>query len=348
MANGHPTAPALASDRAFLTDVLREEARALNTLADTIASDDAEAARWAKAVNLIDTCTGHVVVSGMGKSGLIGAKISATLASVGVPSHVVHPADAVHGDLGRIRREDVVLLLSFSGGTEEVVNLGAILRTDGVTRIGISRSHDSRLAALCDVHLALGDLDEAGNLALAPTTSTTATLACGDALALAVAHRRAFTEEDFQRRHPGGALGAVLRPVEEVLRFRVGDGGNLSTCHVDASVQSALEAAESQATSTNTRHAGALLVVDDNGMLAGILTDGDLRRLALSDSAFLTRTMGAVMTANPMSIPAKARVAEARSLITEHRIDELPVVDDDGRPVGLVDVQDLLAPRIIS
>ena len=346
MANGHPTATALTTDRTFLADVLRSEGDALLRLAATIEQDETEAAAWARAISLIDACTGHVVVAGMGKSGLIGAKISATLASVGVPSHVIHPADAVHGDLGRIRCDDVVLLLSFSGGTEEVVNLAAILRADGVTRIGISRSHDSRLAGLCDVHLALGDLDEAGNLSLAPTTSTTATLACGDALALAVAHRRAFTEEDFQRRHPGGALGAVLRPVEEVLRFRV--GVNLSTCNTSDLVKDALQQSQSQHTSGSTRHAGALLVVDDDGVLAGILTDGDVRRLALNDRNFLDCTMGDVMTSQPLSVPATARVAQARSLVTEHRIDEIPVVDERGCPIGLVDIQDLLAPRITS
>ncbi|MCH2138210.1 MAG: KpsF/GutQ family sugar-phosphate isomerase [Phycisphaerales bacterium] len=344
MANGHPTAAGLVSDRAFLVDVLRTEAQALRALGDAIERDDDEAARWDQALDLIDTCASHVVVSGMGKSGLIGAKISATLASVGVPSHVLHPADAVHGDLGRVRTDDVVLLLSFSGGTEEVVNLAALLRTDGVPRIGISRSHDSKLASLCDVHLALGDLDEAGNLALAPTTSTTATLACGDALALAVAHRRAFTETDFQRRHPGGALGAMLRPVQEVMRFAVGT--NLCTCTTTDTLKDALAAAEAQAAATATRHAGALLVVDDTGVLAGILTDGDLRRLALQDEHFLGRTLNDVMTASPMSLSAGARVSDARAMVTEHRIDEIPVVDDAGRPLGLVDVQDLLAPRI--
>ena len=346
MSNGHSTAGDLATDHAFLTQVLREESEALEAIARTIETDDAAQARWAAALDLIDSCPGHVVVSGMGKSGLVGAKISATLASLGIPSHVLHPADAVHGDLGRIRTEDIVLLLSFSGGTEEVVNLAAILRTDGVKCIGISRSHNSKLASLCDVHLALGQLAEAGNLALAPTTSTTATLACGDALALAVAHRRSFTEADFQRRHPGGALGAMLRPIDELIRFRVGE--NITTCSPDITVQAALEAAESQSTSTNTRHAGALLVVNADGSLEGILTDGDLRRLALQDRDFLSRTMGEVMTADPMHVNTSARLADARTLIAAHRIDELPVVDDNGHPVGIVDVQDLLNPSITA
>jgi len=346
MPNGQSTATELTSDRDFLTDVLRAEGDALLQVAASIERDDAEAARWANAVTMIDACSGHVVVSGMGKSGLVGAKISATLASVGVPSHVVHPADAVHGDLGRIRTDDVVLLLSFSGGTEEVVNLAAILRTDGVRRIGISRSHDSPLAGLCDVHLALGELDEAGNLALAPTTSTTATLACGDALALAVAHRRSFTEEEFQRRHPGGALGAELRGVDDVLRFRV--GVNLTTCLEHDSVHDALQASEAQDTTGATRHAGALLVVDGDGTLRGIITDGDLRRLALADRDFLDNTVGSVMTVDPLALPVSARIGEARSIVTQHRIDEIPVIDKDGRPIGLIDVQDLLAPRITS
>lgn len=346
MPSGQSTATKLSSDRDFLTDVLRAEGNALLQVASSIEENDAEAARWANAVAMIDTCQGHVVVSGMGKSGLVGAKISATLASVGVPSHVVHPADAVHGDLGRIRPEDVVLLLSFSGGTEEVVNLAAILRTDGVQRIGISGSHDSPLANLCDVHLALGDLSEAGNLALAPTTSTTATLACGDALALAVAHRRSFTEEDFQRRHPGGSLGAELRGLDDVLRFRV--GVNLTTCLEQDTVHKALLASESQQTTGATRHAGALLVVNDEGILLGIITDGDLRRLALNNRDFLDQTVADVMTASPLALSASARIGEARSIVTQHRIDEIPVIDDSGRPVGLIDVQDLLSPRITT
>ncbi len=346
MPSGQSTATKLSSDRNFLTDVLRAEGNALLQVASSIEQSDVEAARWAAAVAMIDACHGHVVVSGMGKSGLVGAKISATLASVGVPSHVVHPADAVHGDLGRIRTEDVVLLLSFSGGTQEVVNLAAILRTDGVQRIGISASHDSPLAKLCDVHLALGDLNEAGNLALAPTTSTTATLACGDAIALAVAHRRSFTEEDFQRRHPGGALGAELRGLDDVLRFRV--GVNLTTCLEQVTVHEALLASETHQTSDATRHAGALLIVGDEGHLLGIITDGDLRRLALNDRDFLDRTVAEVMTASPLALPVSARIGEARSIVTQHRIDEIPVVDDSGRPVGLIDVQDLLSPRITT
>jgi arabinose-5-phosphate isomerase len=346
MSKGQSTATELTSDRDFLTDVLRVEGNALLQLASGIESDDTQADAWAKAIALIDACPGHVVVSGMGKSGLVGAKISATLASVGVPSHVVHPADAVHGDLGRIRTNDVVLLLSFSGGTQEVVSLAAILRTDGVKRIGISKSHDSALAGLCDVHLALGDLNEAGNLALAPTTSTTATLACGDALALAVAHRRSFTEEDFQRRHPGGALGAELRGVDDVLRFRVGD--NLATCLTTDTVHEALQASESNRTIGATRHAGALLVVDTQGTLCGILTDGDLRRLALADRDFLDQRLSDVMTADPLALPASARIGDARNIVTQHRIDEIPVVDDNGRAVGLIDVQDLLSPRITT
>ncbi|MCH2136436.1 MAG: KpsF/GutQ family sugar-phosphate isomerase [Phycisphaerales bacterium] len=344
MSNGQSTSTPLIPDKAFLADVLRAEADALQRLAESVQGDEAD--RWTQALDLIDNCPGHVVVSGMGKSGLVGAKISATLASVGVPSHVVHPADAVHGDLGRIRPGDIVLLLSFSGGTEEIVNLANILRADQVTCIGISRSHDSHLARLCDVHLALGDLDEAGNLALAPTTSTTATLACGDALALAVAHRRAFTEEDFQRRHPGGALGAQLRCISELLRFKVGE--NLTTCRSTDRVHDALVQAEAQQTSAGVRHAGALLVVDEQDQLRGIVTDGDLRRSALSDSSFLDRSIGEIMTADPIALKASDRVAQARAIVAEHRIDEIPVVDDAGKPVGLIDVQDLLAPSITA
>ena len=186
----------------FITDVLRREAEAIDRIADRIAADSSgdEAARWKSAVELIGGCCGPVVVSGMGKSGLIGAKISATFSSVGIPSNVLHPAEAVHGDLGRIRKDDVVVLLSYSGNTEEVLNLAAILQADGVPRLGISCRHDTHLAGLCNVHLALGDLEEADSLNLAPTTSTTACLACGDALAMAASRLKEFTEDDFHRR----------------------------------------------------------------------------------------------------------------------------------------------------
>ena len=328
-----------------ISDVLRTEAEAIQRLADAVAADPTgpEATRWETAVDLIAGCEGHVVVSGMGKSGLIGAKISATFSSVGIPSNVLHPAEAVHGDLGRIRRDDVVMLLSYSGTTEEVVNLATILKADGVPRLGISARHDSKLAELCDVHIALGELEEAGTLNLAPTTSTTATLACGDALAMAVARRRRLTEDEFHRHHPGGKLGSSLRSVDEVMRLRVGE--NLPVVSQNHSVKEALDEAW---TDGDRRRAGAIMLVDDEGRLSGIFTDGDLRRLMMEDPQGLSRPIRDVMTTHPRSLRLDDRTRDARQLIAEHRIDEIPVVDEDGRPRGLIDVQDLITLKIVQ
>lgn len=328
-----------------ITDVLRCEAEAIERIADSIAADSSgiEAARWQDAVDLIASCTGHVVVSGMGKSGLIGAKISATFSSLGIPSNVLHPAEAVHGDLGRIRKDDVVILMSYSGTTAEVLSLAAILKADGVPRIGISGQHDSHLAKLCDVHLALGDLEEAGTLNLAPTTSTTASLACGDALAMAAAGQRRLTEDEFHRHHPAGRLGSNLRSVEEVMRLRVGE--NLPVVSQHHSVQDALKDAWSDG---GGRRAGAIVLVDDDGRLSGIFTDGDLRRLMMDDAAGLAKPIMEVMTRHPRSLRLDDRVRDARQLIAEHRIDEIPVVDAEGKPRGLIDVQDLITMKIVQ
>jgi arabinose-5-phosphate isomerase len=329
----------LAGEPAFLALAMNAEAEAVRRVSQRAEGQDA--ALWARAVGLLEGCTGHVVVCGMGKSGLIGAKVAATLSSLGQPAHFLHPSEAVHGDLGRVRAGDVAILLSYSGGTEEVVNLAAILRTDGVPRIGISSRHDSHLAQLCDVHLAIGDVVEACPLQLAPTASTTAMLAMGDALALAVARRRNFAADDFHRRHPGGSLGAGLKQVTEVLRFRV--GVNLPTVREDERVGDALRM------TGDGRRAGALVVVDSEGRLTGIFTDGDLRRHLNTDgAALLERPMRAVMTARPTTLPVEALVRDAVQLVREKRLDEIPVVDAAGRPVGLIDVQDLVAMRIVQ
>jgi arabinose-5-phosphate isomerase len=327
----------------IIVDVLRQEAAALSGICEALEQDGPVAHQWEAAIGMIDSCQGHVVVSGMGKSGLVGAKISATLSSVGIPSHVVHPADAVHGDLGAIRSDDVVMLLSYSGGTPEVVELAAILRNDGVHRLGISRGEDTQLARLCEAHISLGDLDEAGPLNLAPSTSTTATMACGDALALAVAHRRSFSATDFRQRHPGGSLGAMLRPVEELIRFRAGE--NLTTTSVDVPLVEALRQSSEDHAGV-VRHAGAVLILDQQDRVIGLFTDGDLRRLVLQNPKELSKPIGTLMTKEPLTINRDATVAEARRLVAEYRIDEIPVVDSEGRAVGLIDIQDLMAPRV--
>ena len=339
----HPAAARPASaDRdecGFVREAMLAEADAVRRAADRVAGEDA--ARWSEAVGMLDACTGHVVVCGMGKSGLVGAKIAATMSSLGLPAHFMHPSEALLGDLGRVRAGDVAVLLSYSGGTEELVNLAAILRTDGIRRVGISCNHGTHLARLSDVHLAIGDVVEACPLNLAPTASTTAMLAMGDALALAVSRRRNFAADDFRRRHPGGALGAGLRGVTEVIRFRVGESA--ATVPDGATVADALRAAG------GARRAGALLVVDADGRLAGIFTDGDLRRhINESGASALARPIRELMTARPATLAADALVRDAVQLVRERRLDEIPVVDADGRPIGIVDVQDLVAMKVIE
>jgi arabinose-5-phosphate isomerase len=326
------------TEAAFLADVLGAEADALRRLAQSVRADLAE--QWRKAIDLLDSCAGHVVVSGMGKSGLIGAKVSATFSSLGQPSNVLHPAEAVHGDLGRVRRGDVVILLSDSGETEEVVSLATILKADGVPRLGISSNPRSSLARLCDVHLSLGDLTEACPLNLAPTTSTTAQLAIGDALALALARRRNFSEDDFQKAHPGGLLGVGLRPVTEALRFRVGD--NLPVVPDTVTVGEALDQAASD------RRAGAIVLVDASGRLSGIFTDADFRRLMRQHPDGMSQPIREVMTMHPAHLTVDQLVRDAVQIVRERRLDEIPVLDQDGRPVGLVDVQDLIAMKVVK
>ena len=324
----------------FIADALAAEAGAVQRLAQRVAAGGAEARAFSAALDLLERCEGSLVVSGMGKSGLVGAKVSATFASLGQPSLFVHPAEAVHGDLGRIRRGDTALLLSYGGETEEVLALASLLKADGVARIGISKSDRTSLAQACDCHVALGDIEEACPLNLAPTASTTAMLATGDALALDLARRRDFKADDFHRMHPGGLLGAGLRPILEVVRFRV--GRNLPCVPASGSLAEALRAAG------EGRRAGALMVVDAHGRLAGLLTDADVRRLVNArGAAALGAPVSECMTTHPRTLPADALVRDAVRMVRELRVDELPVVDANGRPLGLLDVQDLIALKVV-
>ncbi|MAD78794.1 MAG: KpsF/GutQ family sugar-phosphate isomerase [Planctomycetaceae bacterium] len=329
--------PASTDEVAFLRSVLDAERDTLTRISDRL-GDEAEP--WNRAIGLVAGCDGHVVVSGMGKSGLVGAKISATLSSLGRPSHTLHPAEAVHGDLGRIRRGDVALLLSYSGETEEIVALASILKADKVPCIGISRDASSTLGKLCPAHLALGDITEACPLNLAPTASTTAMMAVGDALAIAASRRRDFDADAFHRHHPGGMLGAGLRPIVELLRFRVGE--NVAVVPDTGIVRDALVA------SGDGRRTGAILLVDTEGRLSGIFTDGDLRRLVNHRGAEgLDSPIADIMTRQPRSLTDEDLVRDAVRLVRERRVDEIPVVDADGRPVGVLDVQDLVAMKVV-
>jgi arabinose-5-phosphate isomerase len=330
-------------ERAFIREVLRAESAALEHVARDAIGCHGEC--WTAAIDLLDQCAGHVVVAGMGKSGLVGQKIAATMASLGQPAHFVHPAEAVHGDLGKFRRGDVAVLLSYSGSTDEVINLAAILRSDNVRTLGVSRDASTKLAELCDAHVPVGDVTEACPLNLAPTASTTAQLAIGDALALAVSRRRAFSEDEFRRVHPGGMLGVGLRKVTEIIRFRVGE--NLPVIRDDVSLREAL--GEASAVGAGTRRAGAMVFVDEVGRLSGIFTDGDLRRRITDGGGLdLDVPVRSVMTVRPQHLTVDDLVRDAVRVVRERRVDEIPVIDGEGCPVGLVDIQDLLALKVVT
>jgi len=327
----------------FCRGVLRAEAEALSALSLRLGDE------ISRAVALLTACAaggGTVLVTGLGKSGLVGAKIAATMSSLGIPSHTVHPTEAAHGDLGRFRANDAVIAISYSGETDEVVDLCAILKQDGLPIIGICNGNPdgpTGLERLATVTIRLGLIAEAGAPHfVAPTSSTTLTMAVGDALALATANRREFTDADFARRHPGGALGTLLRPVREILRYEVGK--NLPGISDTLSVGDALRKAAETA-----RRPGAMLLVDpSSGSLSGIFTDGDLRRLVLQDPARLELPIREVMTRSPRTLPETALVRDAVRMIREHRQDEIPVVDAFNKPVGILDVQDLVAMKLVQ
>lgn len=320
----------------FAAGVLRAEAQAVLNVIEHLNGS------FVSAVKLLAECRGSVVVGGMGKSGIIARKISATLASTGTPSHDLHPAEAMHGDLGRIRAGDVVVLLSYGGQTEEVLALAALLKQDRVPVVGITGNPNSHLAGIVTVHLCVGDVAEACPHKLAPTGSTTAMLALGDALALAVSRARRFSADDFKRRHPGGLLGRQMMPLIDVVRFRAGD--NLPLVRDDRTVRQVLEEADRQ-----PRRAGAVMLVDAAGRMSGIFTDADLRRLILKHGpAAMSRPVAEVMTRNPRTLTAAHLVRDAVQLVREMRLDEIPIVDDDAKPLGLIDVQDLVALKVIE
>jgi len=334
----------LAAQAAFAQRVLTAEASAISRITIDAA--------FHRAVDLILTATtaprhGCIVVGGIGKSGLIGQKLSATLASTGSPSHFLHPTEAMHGDLGRVGKHDVVLLLSYGGNTDEVVTLATLLHQDSIPVIAIVGKPDCDLARLAAAALCIGDITEACPLNLAPTASTTAMLAMGDALALAVSRRRNFGIDDFRKVHPGGGLGRQLTPVLHAMRWKI--GLNLPLISANSPVAAALTDAKSFAAATGGRRPGAMLIGDAQGKLAGIFTDGDLRRLVSDHEGTLsTVRISDVMTKNPRRLMDDAVVRDAVQMMREYRIDEIPVVDAEGKPVGLIDVQDLVGLKVIE
>ncbi|MDP6988562.1 MAG: KpsF/GutQ family sugar-phosphate isomerase [Planctomycetota bacterium] len=311
--------------------MIRSEARAIAELEGLL--DES----FSRAVDMTLACEGLLVVTGMGKAGLVGQKISATLASTGTPSLFLHPAEALHGDLGRVREQDVLLALSNSGETAEV---NATLPT--ATRIGagvvaMTGRPDSAMARLADCVLDIGRVEEACPLRLAPTASTSAMLALGDALAMVVLAERGFDREDYARFHPAGNLGRRLMPVGEVMR----KDQELPLVPSGAAVREVL------ITMSNTPgRPGAALVVDEAGSLVGIFTDGNLRRMLESGRAgHLDVAVDEFMGCDPKTIGPQEPVESAQRLLQAHRVDQIPVLDGAGRPVGLLDVQDLLDIR---
>jgi arabinose-5-phosphate isomerase len=317
-------------------EILRHESRALDEVARRL--DTA----FCAAVSRIEHCTGSVIVTGMGKAGLIGKKVAATFASLGTRATFLHPAEAVHGDLGLLRGDDVVLALSNSGETDELCRILPIIRRAGAVIIAITSKDTSTLGCEADVTITLGTLREAGPLGLAPTASTTAMLAVGDALALVVSQVRGFSREQFARFHPAGHLGLKLRTISEVMRR----GRQLRIADETATVREVFASATKRLGPSvpPVRRTGAVMLVDAAGCLAGIFTDSDLARLLESHrEQQLDRPISEVMTRHPKTISVSAPLPDAIDILSQFHISELPVIDDESQPVGLVDITDVIA-----
>jgi arabinose-5-phosphate isomerase len=317
----------------YAREVIRAEAEAVSQVAGRLNG------AFARAAEMVLACPGRVVVTGMGKPGFIAQKLSATFASTGTPSLYLHPAEALHGDLGRLVPGDLVLALSNSGETDEIVRLLPSLRRLGAPIIAMTGGPKNSLADAADIVLEIGPVSEACPLGLAPTASTVALLAMGDALAMAVQHRRGFSPEQFASLHPGGALGRQLLRVREVMRT----GARNPTVRWDASLR------ETAGVMTRTEgRPGAASVIDAQGRLVGIFTDGDLRRLVQLGEVDFSRAVSSVMGKSPRTVSPDDLAQTAAELMRATEVDQLPVVEHDGRPVGLLDVQDLLAARLFG
>ncbi len=312
-------------------EVLRIEAAAVEALARRVGAD------FARACELVLACRGRVVVSGMGKSGHVGRKIAATLASTGTPAFFVHPAEASHGDLGMITADDVVLALSNSGATAELLSILPLVKRRGARLIAMTGSVGSPLALLADVHLDAAVEREACPLNLAPTASTTAALALGDALAVALLDARGFGPEDFASSHPGGMLGRrLLTHVSDVMRT----GDAVPRVPEDASLPAAI-------LEITRKRMGMTAVLADDGRLAGIFTDGDLRRLLERNHDIRALSVAQVMSRSPSTIGQSALAAEAVRLMEDRRISQLLVIDGERRLVGALHLHDLLAAKVV-
>lgn len=313
--------------------VLQAEAEAILALVDRV--DD----KFAKALEMILACEGRVVVTGMGKSGLICQKIAATMASTGTPAFFLHPAEGVHGDLGMLMKGDVVIAVSNSGETDEITRILPVIKRMGLPLIAMSGNSESTLARAGDTHLDISVREEACPLNLAPTSSTTATLAMGDALAVALLLKRGFKEEEFALYHPGGALGRkLLTRVEDLMHI----GDDIPFVDEKVSLKEALF-------EITSKKLGITGIINGNRELVGVFTDGDLRRVIERDSAALDQPICAIMSRNPKRILRSNLAAKALQQMDKFSITSLFVFesDDDKVPVGIVHLHDLLKAGVV-
>mgnify|MGYP002778202182 CR=1 FL=1 len=316
----------------FARRLVRAEAAALHQAADRLDQPflDALELLWSIAAEGV----GRLAITGTGKSADIAQKLAGTFSSTGTRAYLLDATKAVHGDLGMLHPDDVALVLSHSGESEEIVRLLPPLKDLCRAVIGLSGNRNSTLARLADVALVYGPLDEVCPLGLAPSASTTTMLAIGDALALTLCEERQFSRDDFARFHPAGSLGKKLAKVESMMRR----GPELRTASAQGSVRDVLTQAR-----RGSRRSGAVLLLEDDGRLAGLFTDGDLARLIENRrEETLDGPIRAVMTVRPFTLSVGARVAEALELMQRHKISELPILDSEGRPVGVVDLTDLV------
>jgi len=312
-------------------DVLDIESEAILNLKESING------QFVEIVKEILNCPGRVIMTGMGKSGLIAKKLAATLASTGTPSFFLHPAEAIHGDLGMVTKDDIVIALSNSGETNEVLNIVPVIKRIGAKIIAMTGGLDSTLARNSDYLLNTGVKEEACPLDLAPTASTTATLALGDALAIALLEARDFKPEDFALYHPGGSLGKkLLLKVDDVLHVREQN----PVVNLETNLK------ETLFTMTSTGM-GAANIIGDDGKLAGIITDGDIRRHLEKSPDLLNKLAGEIMTVNPKTILKDKLAAEALKIMQDYEIEDLPVVNENNEPLGLINFQDLLKAGVL-
>ncbi len=309
--------------------IIEEEIKGIKRLKESLDEN------FVKAIELILNCEGKVIVTGIGKSGHVARKIASTLASTGTPAHFLHPSEALHGDLGVIDKGDVVIAISNSGESFEVIEIIPYIKMLGVPLIAITNRRDSTLAKYSDVHLYLNVEKEACPLQLAPTTSSTATLILGDAIAMTLLELRGFTEKDFAIRHPGGALGRKLKLVKDL--YHTGD---------ELPVVSEDEPMREVILEMTSKGFGATAVVDKEGRLVGIITDGDLRRFVRKGGNFDSSTARDVMTKNPKTAKADEMALEALRRMEEYKITVLIVVDEEDKPTGIIHLHDILRAEI--